>query len=183
MRLYHFTLPVRLPEIFKTGALMPDVTSPHGFMTGGVPAVWLTSGGNEIDRATIRHFRKLGLDDLLKEIENGRRLMFAADVTDEGGSARIALRLPKRAVTAGALVPYLPWVRATMGVETWRHFRSRLSSHAADWWLSFAPIPVELFEDVRPVGEATPGYEAAVKKIRKSKRRRVIAAGSAEVHA
>jgi len=181
MRLYHFTLPVRLPEIFKTGALMPDATSPHGFMTGGVPAVWLTSGGNEIDRATIRHFRKLGLDDLLKEIENGRRLMFAADVTDEGGSARIALRLPKRAVTAGALVPYLPWVRTEMGVETWRHFRSRLSCHAADWWLAFAPDPGR-FASVDPVGGASRGYVAAVEKIHRSKRRRAQCV-IAEAHA
>jgi hypothetical protein len=172
--LFHFTLPCRLPRIFSTGGLEPSATVQHGFMSGGVPVVWLTTDphGNEIDRATIRHFRKLKLDDLLAEIENGRRLMFGADKADGDGSARIALHLPKQAQRDGAVVPYLNWVRAEMGAEVWRRLRSRLSSHAEDWWISFAAIPVELFKDVTPVGEPSPGYTAAVKTISKSKRRR-----------
>jgi hypothetical protein len=181
IRLYHFTFPCRLPKIVKSGALVPDAMSPHSFMSGGLPCIWLTASatGNAIDQRHVRHFRKLGMDDLLAEIKGGRRLAFAADMTDEGGSARIALKLPKQAVTAGALVPYLPWVRAEMGVETWRYFRGFLSTHARDWWLCFVPIPVDLFEEISPVGEPSPGYAAAFKKIeRRSKTaaRRQIAA-------
>jgi hypothetical protein len=175
LTLYHFTPPCCLPRIFSTGGLEPSATAPHAFMSGGVPVVWLTTDpqGNKIRRADIQHFRKLGLVELLQEIEGGgRKLMFGIDKADRDGSARIALQLPKQAQRDGVLVPYLRFVRAEMGVRTWRHFCSRLTDHAADWWLSFAAIPVDLFEDVRPVGEATPGYAAAVKKIRKSKRRR-----------
>jgi hypothetical protein len=39
-------------------------------------------------------------------------------------------RLPE-IIKTGALVPYLPWVRTELGVETWRHFRSRLSRKTA----------------------------------------------------
>jgi hypothetical protein len=92
--------------------------------------------------------------------------------------------VPKQARRDGVVVPYLDWVRAEMGVQTWRPFRSRLTSHAADWWLCFAAIPVDLFKAVDPVGDASPGYAAAAKKIRKSRRRHtqcVIAAGSVGV--
>jgi hypothetical protein len=143
-------------------------------MTGGTPAVWLTADprGNRIDSDSIRHLSKLGQTDLLEEIYGGRRrLLFAEDLDDEHGCARIALQLPKSAARDGALVPFLPWVCAEMGVETWRLFRERLSSRARDWYLCFCTIPPGLFQEFRPVGETSPEYRRAIKTIAKSQRR------------
>jgi hypothetical protein len=170
--LYHFTPPRCLPVIFRTGGLVPRAEPPHDLMSGGVPVIWLTSDplGNILRPRDIRHFRKLGLIELLEEIESGRReFVFGEDRA--GGSARITVRLPRHARRDGALVKYSTFIRREAGAASWRQLRTRLTSHADNWWLCLAAIPTGLFDAVHPVGDASPGYVASVKKIQKAERR------------
>lgn len=171
-RLYHFTPPKNLSRIVQTG-LRPACTIAHGAMSAWQPVIWLTdSPSNSVDVPALKHYARLGIDELLQEVVNGRRHIFGAAAD---GCARITLRVPKRVERAGVVTRYLPWMKAQMRARQYAKFRGRLSDHAENWFVCFAPIPVAAFEAVSPAGESTPVYLAAVKKIerrRKAKHRK-----------